>query len=67
MFAFRSVVLFVFSLILPAIASAEALSFDSSEAVASIAAGGAVVAALGAAALLITIGAKMWKRFRGAA
>lgn len=48
-------------------AHAVALTFDSTDAVGSIDAGGAVVAALGGSALLITIGIKMWKRFRGAA
>jgi hypothetical protein len=47
--------------------SAAGLTFDVADATASITAGGAVIATLGVAALLISIGVKMWKRFRSAA
>jgi hypothetical protein len=58
-----------FSLLLmvPFLAHSAALTFTATDAVDSIEAGGAVIAALGLAALLISIGVKMWKRFRSAA
>jgi hypothetical protein len=56
-----------FLLLLPALVHAEALTYTVTDATGSISAGGAVVAALGLAALLISIAVKMWKRFRSAA
>lgn len=48
-------------------AHAAALTFDTTDVVGSIGAGGTAAAAVGVAALLFSIGIKVYRRLRGAA
>lgn len=43
------------------------MTFDTSDVIGAITAGGAAIAVIAAASLVVVVGLKIWKRLRGAA